>query len=435
MYFFVCFLSLIALNAAIASAESARNEPKAIELFNGKDLTGWVNVNCALDTWSVRDGMIVATGHPRGILRSEKMYENYILEAEWRHVKEGGNAGIFVHADALPQVGAPYTCSVEVQVMDGDHGSMFGIRGCKTTPLTNPRGALRAQPLEQRAKPAGQWNNYRLTSRDGALDLEVNGRLVTKVKDCSQVKGYICLESEGSEVHFRNLRLTPLPSSNPPPDKVARDADGFVSLFDGLSFDGWKYIDAFKGHWVAADGVISCDGRVEAKRGGERNLWTQKEFADFVLVADWRLPQKPVRRQMNDFTDDGFIKRDKDGKVITHEILHAGDSGIFVRGNQRSQVNIWSQPMGSGDINDYHKDAKMPVEIRRATLPKVSADNPPGQWNRFIITMRGDRITVVLNGQTVIDNAKLPGVPDRGAIGLQNHGDPVEFRNLFIKGL
>jgi hypothetical protein len=63
------------------------------------------------------------------------MYENYVLELEWRHVQPKGNAGLFVHADALPQVGAPYPRSVEVQVMDGDHGSVFGIRGCTLTPL------------------------------------------------------------------------------------------------------------------------------------------------------------------------------------------------------------------------------------------------------------------------------------------------------------
>ena len=99
----------------------------------------------------------------------------------------------------------------------------------------------------------------------------------------------------------------------------------------------------------------------------------------------------------------------------------------------RTQVNIWSQPMGSGDINDYHKDAQLPIVIRQACVPKKKADNPPGQWNRFAITMRGDRVTVVLNGVTVIDQAQLPGVPRRGRLGLQDHGDPVQFRNLFIK--
>ena len=225
------------------------------------------------------------------------------------------------------------------------------------------------------------------------------------------------------------------PGSLQSAENAAPPGKGFVALFDGSSFEGWKHLEGFEGHWVAKEGVISCDGKVKAKRGGERSLWTEKEFTDFILVVDWRLTRKPVLQPMNDFTDDGLIKRDKDGKRITHEVLHAGDSGIYLRGDQRAQVNIWCQPMGSGDINSYHKDACLPQQIRRATMPRLRADNPPGQWNRFVITMRGDRVTVELNGKTVIDRALLPGVAARGPIGLQNHGDPIEFRNLFIKPL
>jgi hypothetical protein len=91
--------------------------------------------------------------------------------------------------------------------------------------------------------------------------------------------------------------------------------------------------------------------------------------------------------------------------------------------------------MGSGDINDLHKDASLSEAIRRACLPKRRGDASFGQWNRFVITLRGNRVTVVLNGALVIDRAELPGVPPRGPLGLQNHGDPVEFRNLFLKEL
>jgi hypothetical protein len=91
--------------------------------------------------------------------------------------------------------------------------------------------------------------------------------------------------------------------------------------------------------------------------------------------------------------------------------------------------------MGSGDINALHKDVALPAAIRRACLPAKRADAPFGQWNRFVITLRGDRVTVVLNGEKVIDQAELPGVPPHGPLGLQHHGDPVEFRNLFLKEL
>jgi hypothetical protein len=426
---------MAALVVLLCAAERGRAE--AIPLFNGKDLSGWVNVNGAPNTWQVRDGMIICSGAPRGFLRTTQMYQNYVLELEWRHTKPKGNSGVMVYADALPQVGAPYPHAVEVQVMDGDHGSIFGIRGLTLTPLTNPGTSKfgRARPTEERCRPAGEWNRYVLTSRDGALDLEVNGKVVTRVKDCSRVKGYICLESEGSETHFRNLRLTPLLGAEPPASKVAQADEGLRSLFDGLSFQGWRYPEAFHGHWTARDGVIACDGQARVAKGQSKDLWSEKSYTDFVLVADWRLPAKPTLRSRPTFTADGLYIRDDKGQIIRKEILDAGDSGIHLRGNPRYQINIWSQPMGSGDINDLHKDASLPEAIRRACLPKQRADAPFGQWNRFVITLRGNRVTVILNSTLVIDRAALPGVPPRGPLGLQNHGDPVEFRNLFLKEL
>jgi Domain of Unknown Function (DUF1080) len=77
----------------------------------------------------------------------------------------------------------------------------------------------------------------------------------------------------------------------------------------------------------------------------------------------------------------------------------------------------------------------MPAEVRAGSIPKVKADNSPGAWNRFVITLKKDRVTVILNGQTVIDNVQLLGIPVRGPIGLQHHGDSVQFTNLFIKEL
>jgi hypothetical protein len=413
--------------AMLAAGGLRAAEPVA--LFNGRDLAGWVNVNCAPETWTVRDGMIVCSGQPRGVLRTDRMYENYVIELEWRHAKPKGNAGLFVHSDALPAVGAPFTRSVEVQIMDGDHGSVFAIRGATLTPLTNPRNK-RATPTEDRCHPAssGKWNTYRLTARDGALDLEVNGKVVTRARDVSQVKGYICLESEGTEAYFRNIRIAELPSSNPPPEKVAKAADGFVSLFNGLDFRGWKFPRGSEGHWVAKDGVVLYDGKSEAP-AKERDLWTDKTYGDFSLVVDWRLPRKAEMAQLPRFSPEG------DRLKETQEVLDAGDSGIYFRGSSKNQLNIWCQPMGSGEVHGYLTDKTMPAEVRQAVRPRRRADNPPGQWNRFEATVKGDRLTVVLNGETVIEGARLPGIAPTGPIALQHHTDPVEFRNIFIKEL
>jgi hypothetical protein len=98
-------------------------------------------------------------------------------------------------------------------------------------------------------------------------------------------------------------------------------------------------------------------------------------------------------------------------------------------------VNIWCWPVGSGEVHGYRTDRAMPAEVRAGVTPSAAADAPIGQWNRFVITMKGDRLTVALNGHTVIENAKLPGVSAEGPIALQSHGSPIEFANLFIRAL
>jgi len=111
------------------------------------------------------------------------------------------------------------------------------------------------------------------------------------------------------------------------------------------------------------------------------------------------------------------------------------DSGIYFRGNNRSQVNLWNWPGGSGEVYGYRTNKKHSQAIRAALTPSVKADSPIGEWNRMLITLKGDRLTVILNGQQVIENAQLPGVPAKGKIALQHHGSAIEFANISIKEL
>ena len=126
--------------------------------------------------------------------------------------------------------------------------------------------------------------------------------------------------------------------------------------------------------------------------------------------------------------------------------LPDSDSGIMLRGSGKNQVNIWCWPIGSGEFYGFRTDPKMPPEVRAAVTPRTQADNPVGQWNRFEITVRGDRVKVVLNGKTVIPDARLPGMAAKGTIGLQHHGglrngkwtgppSLLQFKNVFIKPL
>ena len=411
-----------------------------VPLFNGKDFTGWVNVNCAPETWTVKDGIIVCSGIPTGVLRTEKQYENYILELEWRHIKEGGNAGLFIHSDPITAPGQPFTRSIEVQILDGrntenytSHGDVFAIHGATMKPdKPHPGGWMRSLPSERRCKPAGQWNHYRVESRDGQISLAVNGKVVTLASEANPRKGYICLESEGSEAHFRNIRIQQLPGSNPPAEMVAKKDEGYRILYNGLDLHGWKTAPGHEGHWQAKDWILDYDGKSEAD---DKNLWTEKEFGNFVLIVDWRLPAPPVTDNVPVVLPDGNEAIDPNGKPLTVPVLDAGDSGIYLRGSSTSQVNIWNWPVGSGEIWGYRTDKNMPAEVRAASTPILNADNPIGQWNRFEITVIDDRVTVVLNGKTVIRDAKLPGMPKRGPIALQHHGDPIQFANIYIKEL
>lgn len=195
-------------------------------LFNGKDLSGWVDVNTSEKTWRVKDGTLISTGKPIGVIRTEKQYENFIIEVEWKHMRAGGNSGIFLWSDATPGRNR-LPLGMEVQMLELDwvrqhkrkdgtlppiayvHGELFGAGGMTAKP-ENPRGN-RSKSIENRCLGVGQWNKYVIVAVDGSVKLSVNGKFVNGISQASVRKGYICLEAEGSEIHFRNLKIMELP--------------------------------------------------------------------------------------------------------------------------------------------------------------------------------------------------------------------------------
>jgi 3-keto-disaccharide hydrolase len=215
---------LLAATAAGAAADTAL--PQFVDLFNGRDLSGWVNVNTAPDTWKVRDGLLICAGHPIGVMRSEKQYENFVLHIEWMHMEPGGNSGVFVWSNAKPDPVERLPNGVEVQMLELAwpslhkengveppvayvHGELFGVGGVQTTP-DNPRGE-RSKSIENRCKGRGEWNTYDVVAVDGVIKLSVNGKFVNGIMRSTQKKGYLCLESEGAEIHFRNISIMELP--------------------------------------------------------------------------------------------------------------------------------------------------------------------------------------------------------------------------------
>ncbi|HRO44267.1 DUF1080 domain-containing protein [Agriterribacter sp.] len=185
----------------------------------------WINVNTAEDTWSLKDDILICKGLPIGVMRSERQFENFIMHVEWKHMEAGGNSGVFVWSSARPGSNR-LPDGVEVQMLELDwvklnkqngvtppiayvHGELFGVGGVTTTP-DNPRGE-RSKSIENLCKGRGEWNTYDVVCVDGVIKLSVNGKFVNGVAHASQKKGYLCLESEGALIHFRNLQIIELP--------------------------------------------------------------------------------------------------------------------------------------------------------------------------------------------------------------------------------
>ena len=185
----------------------------------------WINVNTDPDTWRTEGDLLICKGMPIGVMRSEKQYENFILNVEWRHMEAGGNSGVFVWSDAKPDEKSRLPGGVEVQMLELDwvklnmrdgkeppiayvHGELFGVGGVETIP-DNPRGT-RSKSIENRALGKGEWNSYTVICVDGTIKLSVNGKFVNGISQSTIKKGYLCLESEGAEIHFRNFKLIEL---------------------------------------------------------------------------------------------------------------------------------------------------------------------------------------------------------------------------------
>ncbi len=196
----------------------ARAQDQPIELFNGKDLSGWTAVLDQADadpskTWSVADGMLRCTGKPAGYIKTEKEYGDYLLTLEWRWPvgTEGGNNGVLVHA-STPRALGIWPKSIEVQLFKGNAGDFWVIG----TELDVPDEANRKEGRRHKnltdgsEKPIGEWNRMEITCKADTIRVKVNGELVNEATNCSESKGAICLQSEGAPIEFRNLLLTPL---------------------------------------------------------------------------------------------------------------------------------------------------------------------------------------------------------------------------------
>jgi type 1 glutamine amidotransferase len=225
----------------------------------------------------------------------------------------------------------------------------------------------------------------------------------------------------------------------------APESEGFTPLFNGRDLTGWKVPVGDNRHWKVVDGVIDYDAGSEAP--GDKNLWTEREYGDFVLQLDWRLKEAPfLNKNIPYILPDGTHAKDVQGEELKLPLPDA-DSGVFLRGNADYQVNIWCCPIGSGEMYTLRTSRETPPDLRAAVTPTHRADKPVGEWNCFEITVIGKTVKVVLNGITVIPGATIPDLPAKGRLAFQHHGSKngrgewtgppslVQFRNIRIKEL
>ena len=446
-----------------------------VSLFNGKDLTGWYGSK----SYSVTtNGTLIVDPKPGtaedwGNLITEKEYRNFILRFEFK-MPENGNNGLGIRTPG-PLVDSAYKGMCELQLLDdgGSYyydatnkqdklkayqytGSVYGIVPARRDNFNKQIWGKEANYTAggSYVRKPGMWNFEEVWVVDEEIEVYLNGYLVTKanLKDfptdgttpdghkhpgLHNKRGHIGWLGHGFPVEWKNIRIKELPDSITLNEvknctRIKEKAPcGFETFYDGCPCQiksKWKGVTTAEKfdnpkvrqqataekraemqkkaneerdeHWSVRNGCLFFDGY----KGGY-SLATYRDYADFEMWADWRIMS------------------------IT------GDSGLYLRGSP--QVQIWDAHnqwhIGSGGLFNNAKN------VRHAT--KI-ADKQVGDWNRFHIIMRGEKVTVYLNGEKVVDQIPLENYWDRSMpifpceqIELQCHGDPIEWRNIFIKEL
>jgi hypothetical protein len=398
-----------------------------LTLFDGTNLDAWTGNKTAYSINENKEIFVDPSKGGSGDLFTADEYGDFVFRFEFK-LTPGANNGIGVRT---PGGNAAYE-GFEIQVLEDTapkyatlhpyqfHGSVYGIIPAK-------RGAQ---------KPVGEWNTEEIVLDGRHIKVTVNGTVIVdadldeaskngtmdkaKHPGLKRTMGRISFCGHGDKLWYRNVKVKPIvrQSNTPPP--------GWTQLFNGKDLTNWKGVtkkDGFdnpikraaatpekraemqaladadsKLHWTVKDGVLCFDGK-------GFSLGTAKDYADFEMWCDWRLLTKK------------------------------GDSGLYLRGSP--QVQIWDAHnqwhIGSGGLYNNQKNPSKALLI---------ADNQIGEWNTFYIRMIGEKVDVYLNGKRVVDNVTLENYWNRAIpifpkeqIELQCHGDPIEFKNIFIRDL
>ena len=423
------FLATALAAALLAACATAQPEAGFTSLFDGKTLNGWTLIDKHGDGYGVKDGVIYCARGGGGNLYTEKEFDDFILRFEFK-LEPAANNGIGIRA---PLQGNAAYLGMEIQVLEDTAPEYAKLRPAQY------HGSIYDVVPAQRdfKKKIGEWNQEEIRAQGRHIKITLNGHVIVDanlndVTDPEVIRqhpglfnerGHIGFLGHNDHVEFRNIRIKALPRK----EKDNKPPEGFTALFNGKNLDGWKGLmkppldnplkraaltpeqraeaqkqadEEMRGHWKVEKGEIVFDGKA-------RSLCTAKDYANFEMFVDWKIPAH-------------------------------GDSGIYLRGSP--QVQIWdpfTQPIqhgsevGSGGLYNNQKNPSKPLKV---------ADKPIGEWNRFRLVMAGERVHVFLNGELIVRDTVLENYWDRsqpifpsGQIELQNHGGPLWFKNVYVR--
>jgi hypothetical protein len=365
----------------------------------------------------VKDGLLICPDQSSQNLFTKEEYSDFKFKFDFKLSKQANN-GFGIRA---PLIGDAAYMGMECQILDD-----YDPRYANLEPGQYCCSLYKIVPAKRGAlHHFGEWNHEEVTAVGRKVKVVLNGTTVVDA-DLNAITNHEILQDhpgmlrprghlgflghEPSECEFKNIYVKDLSR----PEKPNTPPQGFTSLFDGKDLKCWKglvadpprraamspteladatqkaTVEALK-HWTAVNGEIVYDGK-------NNNLCTVKDYGDFEMMVDWKIGPK-------------------------------GDSGIYLRGSP--QVQIWDNPRGSGGL---YNDEKNPND------PTVVADKPIGEWNHYDILMVGDEVTVYLNNVLVTNHVPLENYWERskpiypiGQIELQHHGDPLWFKNIYIR--
>ncbi|MEO1996153.1 MAG: DUF1080 domain-containing protein, partial [Planctomycetaceae bacterium] len=382
-----CLLLIVVLASCVWARQAADAAPPRgfTALFNGKDLTGWKGLvanpkqRAALSPaelaiaqrkadermrahWQVVDGALEFDGKG-GSLCTVKDYGDFEMYVDWK-ILEGGDSGIYLR-------GSP-----QVQIWDTEFENYWRLGAEKGSgALWNNRNHARF-PLARADRPVGQWNTFHLLMIGERLTVKLNGQLIFDQVVMENYwerdrpiypTGQIELQNHGNKLWFRNISIREISDTEVNRRLAARDAKLFTTAFNGQDFSGWK---GDTSAYEIRDGAILC------KKGQGGNLFTARQYSDFVARLEFKLPP-------------------------------GGNNGIAIRfdGSGRPHVNgLELQVLDS----EHSKYAKLDPRQYHGSVYGLAAAHrgylrPTGAWNFEQITVRGSRIIVELNGFTILD--------------------------------